>query len=407
MRKDKKRFRHLFKKFTGKTDSDAERNEFLEMADDSHYEDLLKKLIETEVQKTEANREMNAAKADEIFEKAISGNEQSPGIADIRKAKRYGSRWWAAAAVFVAIASGSYLLSTLRKKQPLIVKQTIAAPLKDDVAPGHSGAILTLSNGTKIILDSVQNGLLATQGNSNIVKAGARLSYTNNKTSAAEMLYNTMTTPKGRQFQLILSDGSEVWLNAASSITYPTRFSPKERKVEITGEVYFEIKPLLSANNEKIPFTVVVNSPDVDKREVQVLGTHFNINAYNNESSVTTTLLEGSVQVSGNNQSVTIKPGEQAVIYRETKKMSVIRDVDVEEAVAWKNGFFSFKNATIETIMRQVERWYDVNVEYSNGVPSGHYAGEVPMNVNASEMLKVLQVSGIHFKIEGRKIIVM
>jgi ferric-dicitrate binding protein FerR (iron transport regulator) len=276
----------------------------------------------------------------------------------------------------------------------------------NDIEPGHSGAVLTLSNGKKIILDSAENGLLASQGKSDVVKVDGQLVYKTQNNSANEVLYNTMTTAKGRQYQLVLADGSKVWLNAASSITYPTTFNKEERKVEITGEAYFEINKVFKKSDlkERVPFIVIINSVSEDKRQVQVLGTHFNVMAYDDEPAAKTTLLEGSVKVLNDGKSVTIRPGEQAVLSNE--KVSVTT-TDVNEEIAWKNGMFSFNNATIEKIMRQVERWYDVDIVYNGAKPKGHYRGEVPMNVNASEMLKVLAVSGIHFKIDGKKIIVM
>jgi hypothetical protein len=401
------RFEYLFQKFTERNCSVSERVEFLEMVKHKNYAHVLKDLIREEIEITEIHHKIEEKKADEIFNKIIRiANADKAG--DFYSIKNYSlMRWVAAAAVLIAIAGGAYLFSNQKDTKAIAKIAEKSKPVANDLAPGHAGAILTLSNGKTIILDSAHNGLLANQGNTNIVKENDRVSYDGNNKAADEIMYNTMTTPKGRQFQLVLSDGSEVWLNAASSITFPTAFDSKERKVEITGEAYFEIKPVFVSKStmEKVPFTVVINSPSGEKSEIQVLGTHFNVNAYNNEEAIKTTLLEGSVKVTDNNSSVMIKPGQQAVLDRQKDKISV-SNADVEQAVAWKNGYFSFKNATIETIMRQVERWYDVNVEYIGKKPEGHYRGEVPMNVNASEMLKVLEVSGIHFKIDGKKILI-
>lgn len=408
MRTDKARFRYLYDKFISKTATDAERDAFLDLVADDHYSSLLRRLIRMEVDRSDSGREMNDAIAEQIYEQIITTNKRLSITAEDRSIRWHRSHWWAAAAVLCIMALGGYLLTTREQHRPVAGKQNITAPLENDVAPGHAGAILTLSDGTQLVLDSMPNGVLASQGSINIVKEGSSLSYGGHLTSAAETLYNTMTTPRGRQFQLVLPDGSEVWLNAASSIRFPTSFSDNGRTVEISGEAYFEVKPLWSKSRKRVPFTVVINSTPGVKREVQVLGTHFNINAYTNESAVKTTLIEGSVKVMDGSRSATISPGEQAVMANNAgQKLSVTRDADLGEAMAWKNGFFSFGNATIETIMRQVERWYDVQVEYSNGVPPGHYAGEVPMNVNASEMLKVLRVGGIHFRIEGKKIIIL
>lgn len=405
MRKDFTRFEYLFKKFTEKNISDEERNEFLEMTAQEYYGRKLRKLIRTEVENTTTEHSLDDKKADELFEKIMEAKSNLAPVIPLKASIKYRLRWVAAVAL-VLLFSGGFFLWSQSSHETIVASNKSAAPLKNDVAPGHPGAILTLANGQKIILDSAHNGLLAVQGSSNITKNGSQVNYQQEANPANEILYNTMTTPKGRQFQLVLADGSKVWLNAASSITFPTRFDDKGRKVEISGEVYFEVKPLYNSLHKKIPFTVSIEGPTGEKREVQVLGTHFNVNAYDNESDVKTTLLEGSVRVLDNGESVTIKPGEQAILNKQQNKMKVVQ-ADVEEAVAWKNGFFSFKNATIGAIMRQVERWYDVDVVYNHGVPAGHYAGEVPMNVNASQMLEVLRVGGIRFKIEGRMIRVM
>ncbi|MEO9021165.1 MAG: FecR domain-containing protein [Ginsengibacter sp.] len=353
-------------------------------------------------------QEMDENKTDKIFDdiSPVANEKEIPHIHFIRK---YHLKWWAAAAILIVLAGSAYLFSRSMGTGDNIKVIAQSKPIMNDLAPGHEGAILTLANGETIILDSAHNGLLANQGNTNILKENGKVRYQDRDNAGSEIMYNTMTTPKGRQYQLILSDGSKVWLNAASSITYPTAFNGKERRVSVTGEVYFEIKHL-SFNSvtgeEAVPFFVDYNSSPNKSGEIKVMGTHFNVMDYDDERTVKTTLLEGSVKVTENNKTVTIKPGEQAVLNKDKNTVSVV-DADVDEAVAWKNGFFNFKSATIETIMRQVERWYDVEVVYNGVKPMGHYRGEVPMNVNASEMLKVLEVSGIHFKIDGKKIIVM
>jgi hypothetical protein len=407
MRKNTERFKDLFKKYTSKSCSETEKNEFLEMVADKNYVHVLKKLIKDEVEDTITNHEINENKVDEIFNKivCIATAEETINIHSVR---RYAFRWRSvAAAVLIVLAGSVYLF--LQRSEPDIVAKNVGHPaqLINDIAPGHSGAILTLGNGKTIVLDSAHNGLLVNQGRINIIKQNGQITYQNGLNSENNVMYNTMTTPKGRQYQLVLSDGSQVWLNAASSITYPTAFVGKERKVTITGEAYFEV-----AKDPTKPFSVFVSSllgPGSyreDGAEIQVLGTHFNVNAYGNENAVRATLLEGKIKFTGSDKSVIINPGQQAILDNHLGKTSVAK-ADVSEAIAWKQGFFSFKNATIETIMRQVERWYDVKVVYSNVKPGGHYRGEVSRNVNASEILKVLEISGIHFKIEGKKIIVM
>lgn len=295
----------------------------------------------------------------------------------------------AAAAVIVLMLGGGAYYSFFRSHP----NQSIAgAPSskQTDIAPGHDGAILTLADGRKIVLDSVANGRITEVA----VKNGSKLSYEN--TEATNVEYNTMTTPKGRQFSLVLPDGTQVWLNAGSSITYPTAFTGDQRKVAITGEAYFEV-----AHDRSKPFHVDVNGMDV-----QVLGTHFNINSYADEGSVKTTLLEGSVKVTSNTSQITIAPGQQAKLVN--GELSVERKVDVEAVMAWKNGYFSFKGADIKTVMRQLSRWYDIDIEFSGAVPNQQFNGDIGRNLSLKEVLDGLAFTSQHFKIEqGRKLIIL
>jgi len=408
MRTNTNRFDRLFEKYIHRNYTAEERNEFLDMVAHEDFNNHLKELVSEEVKANVPDHIMDAEKADEIFDKIIkTANEEDVSVRSMKKI--HYIRWWAAAIVIIVVACGYFLFhdttSPALAQNGSVKKNTAVA---HDAAPGHSGAILTLANGEKVVLDSLHNGLLASQGTVKIIKQGNNVTYQYGNERSGEILYNTMTTPNGRQYQLELSDGTKVWLDAGSSITYPASFIGNERKVEITGEAYFEVKTLFipgKSGNRKMPFTVVINPRSRLKREIQVLGTHFNINAYDNEVSAKITLLEGSVKVFNESSSVTIQPGEQAVLDNEAHKMSVV-NADVNEAVAWKDGFFSFKNAGIETIMRQVERWYDVQVVYEGEKPKDRYGGEVSKNVNASEMLKILEVSGVHFQIEGKKIII-
>ena len=267
---------------------------------------------------------------------------------------------------------------------------------KNDVSPGGNKAVLTLADGSTIVLDEAQNGELAQQGNSKIIKLDGKLSYDPVNKNPKEVVYNTISTPNGGQYQLELADGSLVWLNATSSIRFPTTFIGKERRIEITGEAYFEI-----AKNREMPFIVAVNGA-----EVQVLGTHFNINAYNDEDNVKTTLLEGSVKfVSGDNSNI-LKPGQQFQLAK-NGAFNVANDVNVDEVVAWKNGLFAFENATIERVMRQFSRWYDVEIEY-RGKTDDLFIAEMRRNIKLSDALKALELTGkVKFDIEGKKIIVM
>jgi transmembrane sensor len=310
------------------------------------------------------------------------------------------TRWWAAAAILILATTGGYLW--INRPQKELVKTADWHPAEHDIAPGGNKAILTLANGQNIILDSVHNGKLSLQGNASVNKTNSdKLVYISMEDSTGtDLVYNILTTPRGGQYQIVLQDGTNAWLNAASSITYPTTFTGKERKVEITGEVYFEV-----AKNMNMPFKVVLPGNE----EVEVLGTHFNINAYNDEVAVKTTLLEGSVKVIKDKTTTLLVPGQQAQFLNFTSdagSMKVVKNADLEEVMAWKNGSFRLTSTDIPTIMRQVARWYDVEIVYEKGVPPGHITGEVPRNTSLSKVLDVFETSGVHFSIEGKKIII-
>jgi transmembrane sensor len=304
-------------------------------------------------------------------------------------------RWSVAAAVLLLLAGSTYWLTSKQTTEvPVALVPAPAKQLVNDVPPGGEGAILTLSSGQTIILDSAANGALAVEGATEVIKQNGQLVYKGSSAGGAEV-YNTMTTPKGRQYNLLLADGTRVWLNAASSITYPTAFTGKERKVDITGEVYFEV-----ARHAGMPF--IVQKEDV---RVQVLGTHFNMNSYNEEASLQVTLLEGAVRVIKGIHRSDIRPGQQAQVREGGVKL--LNKVNLEEVMAWKNGTFRFGGVDIETIMRQLSRWYDVEVVYNKKVDERFYA-EIPRNTPLSEVLKALELTGkLRFAIEGKKIVVM
>jgi transmembrane sensor len=271
-----------------------------------------------------------------------------------------------------------------------------------DIAPGGDKAVLTLADGTKIILDNAANGNVAQQGNTKIIKLdNGQLAYqtplSGRRGVGGEALYNTIATPKGGQYQIVLPDGSKVWLNAASSIKFPAAFTGSTRQVEIAGEVYMEI-----AKNAKQPFIVKTNGT-----EVQVLGTSFNINAYSDEEAIKTTLIEGSVKVVKENSEAILKPGEQAVISNSAASKIQKILVETDEVLAWKNGDFDFGHSDIRSIMRQLSRWYDIDVVYEGQMPERSFSGSMQRNMNLSAALRVLERSNIHFRMEGKKLIVM
>ena len=329
----------------------------------------------------------------------------APVIPSHRIIPLHRRRWIAfAATVILLLGVGTYIRMRPEAK-PDMARANAAK--KHDVPPGHDGAILTLADGRQIALDSVQNGSLVTQGTARITKLNnGQLNYSSltGKPSEtgkpAEILYNTLTTPRARKATVILADGTQVWLNAASSIKYPTVFSGKERRVEIAGEAYFETK-----KNAEMPFVVRRAGSD---EVIQVLGTRFNVNAYDDEDAMKTTLLEGSVKVIRGRNSTILSPGQQAILgNRNDDGIQVVDDTNIDEVMAWKNGRFQFSNMDLKTIMRQLTRWYDVDVVFEGKVPDIRVGGFIHKDVNLSTVMEFLGENGVHYKIEGKKITIL
>lgn len=387
---------------------------FLRELEDPVNREKLRRIVTEKLQQKEHTGLSDEGTIDLMFQQMLAkaAGYESPGITpgstssaseippSIRLPKKYISvrRLAAIAAVLLLLVGvGVQLWIHRSSQQPMIAQKQIPVS-GNDVEPGGNKAVLTLSDGSKINLNGADNGVLAQQGSTKVVKlAGGQLAYHTTGPAAKEILYNTMSTPRGGQYQLTLPDGTRVWLNASSSITYPTAFSGKERKVVMSGEAYFEVtaRPLM-------PFKVMTK--DV---EVNVVGTHFNVNAYADESSVSTTLLEGAVKVSaGNHLPMLIKPGQQAV-YGVGSGLSLVEDADIEESIAWKEGLFSFNGADLPSIMRQLARWYDLDVRYEGPISKRRFTGKVFRNLKLSETLNVLELNHIHFRIEGNRVVVM
>ncbi|QEH39533.1 FecR family protein [Chitinophaga sp. XS-30] len=307
--------------------------------------------------------------------------------------------WWAAAACLVFAATALFWLKGRQSTPETLALRTV--PVQQEVLPGGNKAILTLGDGSSITLDSAANGLLSQQGNVRVMKlANGQLAYDAGNGKALEVMYNTVRTPRGGAYRIVLPDGTAVWLNAASSITYPTAFTGKERKVKVSGEVYFEVAALKEANT-RVPFIVdIISASGEQKGAVEVLGTHFNINAYDDEAAVKTTLLEGAVKIrKAGEAAVTLSPGQQAIFNTPVK---ITDDVDISQVIAWKDGYFKFTQADVSAMMRQAERWYDIKVEYPNGVPRDLFSGTLPRNVNLSQFLEILMYSDVNVRIDQR-----
>ena len=305
-------------------------------------------------------------------------------------------KYVAAASIIAFISAGGYYI--FHQQTP---KDQFALDKLHDIKPGSNKAMLTLANGSQIPLTGAKNGILTTQGHTTITKAadGKVVYEADGNGKATEVAYNTITTPRGGQYQVVLPDGSQVWLNAASSITYPVAFNGHERKVTMTGEAYFEV-----IHNAAKPFRVVAGTQTIED-----LGTHFDVNSYADEPVYRTTLIEGSVRVSLNaTKTVKLLPGQQADVTANSNNLQV-KPGDIDEAVAWKNGKFRFNDEQLGGIMRQVSRWYNVDVSYDDeSLKNRTFAGITTRFGNVSELLHMLELTGeVKFKIEGRRIIVL
>lgn len=333
--------------------------------------------------------------------------DHSPDLDDGRKLFKLSEyrKTRTVAAAFILVLAGIGTTAILMHNSKMGSKNVIpsvASVQTTPPAPGVNGAVLTLSNGETIVLDSAGNGPLARQGQTRLVNQGGQIVYQEEGKDTAE-LYNTISTPRGRQFKIVLADGSRVWLNASSSIRYPVTFRGGQRRVEVTGEAYFEVEAF------KEPFIVRINGGAGETKqnpsEVQVLGTKFNINAYHDELSTSVSLLEGAIKVSSGNINNVLRPGQQARLDQQGF-LHVIQNADMDAIIAWKTGSFSFKHADLSTIMRQLSRWYDVDVVYNGTIPQRLFGGEISRNADLSDVLKILELSKVHFKLEGRNIMV-
>lgn len=382
------RLHYLFNRYFDKKATAEETEELMEMLDyngnDANVETFMQRAWENY---DEAN-EMVFTKAQ--VEQIWNNIAQQPVIGKRAPVVQLMKRVAVAASVVLVAGAGIWYFSKQNKKEtPLVAKANT------DVAPGGNKAILTLGDGSSIVLDSAANGQLAMQGNTAVAKLNnGELAY--NAQKGKDVFYNSLATPRGGRYKITLPDGSIVWLNSASSLRYPTSFNGEKREVEMSGEAYFEI-----AKNVKQPFVVKVN----DGSKVEVLGTHFNVMAYNDEDEAKTTLLQGAVKVDKGNASNLLKPGQQAVIENDGK-IKVLTNVNVSEVTAWKEDQFSFNSADIHTIMKQISRWYDVDVEYKGNVLAS-LNGNIKMSVPLSQVLEILTLAGnVKFDVQGRKIIV-
>lgn len=309
----------------------------------------------------------------------------------------------AVAAVVLLFAGGVYWLT--REHKPDLASLSPEQRFKSDPAPGGEHATLQLDNGQTIVLDSAANGEVASQGATRIVKqADGRLAYSARAAAPAGRIgYNRISTPRGGQYNVILPDGSKVWLNALSVIRFPTRFTGRQRRVELSGEAYFEVE-----KNAEMPFIVAVSSGSGGSAmEVDVLGTRFNIEAYSDEKAIRATLVDGLVKVKAGSDSTLLTPSRQGSKATDGSGRLLVSTADTSQVLAWKNGLFQFKDAPLETIMRQVSRWYDVDIIYEGKINQS-FSGKIPRTVPASTLLKILESTGtVHFMTKEKKVMVL
>ncbi|MCW3466136.1 FecR family protein [Chitinophaga nivalis] len=385
------RLSQLFDRYYRKTISSEERTELFVLLADPTLEETVKTLILASYADNE-QEEMPAAASEAVLQ-AILGKT----VTMIPKPRRnlLAMRWTIAASLALLLATGAYLLQRPHTAAPLTIHLPPPA-----ATPAGNGILLTLANGTRIPLDSAGNGQIATDGGAAIAFKDGQLSYNPAGGSTDAQAYNTISTPRGKQFHLVLSDGTRVWLNAATTLRYPAIFTGPERKVEIIGEAYFE-----AAGSATTPLRVIVPT----QASIQVLGTRFNVNAYTESNHVTTTLLQGAVRVAAiaaPDAAVVLAPGQQARVL-DSRKIAVAK-VDTESVMAWRNGNFNFDGVVLKEVMQELARWYDIEVVYEKGIPDIRFFGELGRSLPLADVVKALEDSKVHVKMEGaRKLVVL
>jgi transmembrane sensor len=393
-------FQELLDKYLTGRLSEQERNRFYELLNDPEHKKQLAAIIDNELYEHTYESE-----PDNNILAAIQQNLHAGILAERNKrAKviRLTRRLAVASVLLIGFCGVAWWWLTAKKPAPNEIVQEKPVNDNNAIPPGGNKAILRLGDGREIVLDSAGEGTLTKQGQSNVIKSGdGQLQYKSAGNTSEETVYNTIATPRGGQYQLVLADGTKVWLNASSSLRYPTAFTGKERRVELTGEGYFEV-----AHNKEMPFKVTTppRPGGPGGADVEVLGTHFNVNAYGDEPDMKVTLLEGSVKVKAEN-SVVLKPGEQAALASHSP-LTINHSPNIEEVMAWKNGLFQFRAADLETVLRQAARWYDVQFVYKGDIPE-RFSGQISRSANAGQLLKILELTGkVKFEINGKTITV-
>lgn len=387
------RIQYLFYRYFDQTATGEELAELSSFLREAENEAAVKSLMDEAWATFASERNVfTHAESERIFENVLAHGRESSAPGDTARRFWLGADWWkAAAGIVVALGLGMYYFLYSGKNPE---KHIQAAQQSGSVRPGGDRATLTLADGSIVTLDSVRNGQIASENAGKVTKAENGLIVYEAGQAQAKISYNTIATPRGGQYRLELSDGTRVWLNAASSLRYPVRFDGENREVELTGEAYFEV-----AKNAARPFRVKANGA-----EVVVLGTHFNVNAYADEPATRTTLLEGSVKVTAGARSDLLRPGQQADVRAGGIAVSA---ADTDKAVAWKEGYFQFSGSSLQEVMRQLMRWYDIDVRYEGVIRPRRFGGEISRDSNLDDVLKILEISGVHFKLTDKQLLVM
>jgi ferric-dicitrate binding protein FerR (iron transport regulator) len=407
---DHSRLSFLFELYINQRCSEAEENELMQLLEDPANKSSILPIINKFITEKEETARIDNKSAIDMLQAIFASNKNQTQPATplgVHRVHFLRTAWFRYAAAIIAILGISAYLWLNNRNQPALTANNGNKPVSTDITHGNNKATLTLADGNTILLDGAATGS-PIQKDNNILRLDAnQLAYNRERINANGVEeFNTVTTPRGAQYQIVLPDGSKVWLNAASSLRFPTAFVGKERKVEVTGEAYLEI-----AKNSKQPFFVTLRQAQGNGTEIQVLGTAFNVNAYAEESIVKTTLINGSIKVNTASASEILKPGQQAQIRldREDKnnRHITIRQTNIEQVLAWKNGVFNFNDASLEDVMNQLARWYDLKIVYTAGVTNIQFWGELDRSQPLSEVLLGLKDSDVHFKLEGRNLIVL
>ncbi|MBS1663038.1 MAG: FecR domain-containing protein [Bacteroidetes bacterium] len=368
------RLNYLYRQYINKTCSQQEMEEFFIYVRDPAYKEALETIMDRQLETMETPSGVPGMDWEHMYRTIMPPKHRN-------KASIFRLSRVAAAACIILAGAGAWFFFTRRqpRAEPPIAAEKV-------IPPGYNKATLTLSNGSIITLDSTHTGELAKQGDATIINTGnGSLAYTNaTGESSPAVLYNTLTTPRGGQYQLLLPDGTKVWLNASSSITYPTAFKGNERMVQITGEAYFEV-----THDKSKPFRVKAGSQTIED-----IGTRFNVNAYSDEPASITTLLEGAVKIGTH----MLKPGEKASAAPDGEV--IVSKGDPVRAVAWKNGFFDFSDASLQAVMRQLARWYNVEIQYEGNIRERQFNGMIGRSLTLSQVLSGLSAQAVHYRIE-------